>query len=214
MSTRIALLALLAALSLPSAVAQADNPKLVGVVGTNDAFVISLRDASGNLVTHLDPGTYDVAVSDRSEVHSFHLKGPGVDQRTPIDAKQEITWAVIFTEGRYAFFCDAHASVMRGYFLVGNVPPTSVSGSVGPGRKISLRPKSVLPGPVTFTVNDHSRVDNFHLSGHGVNQKTGVAFRGRVSWNLTLEPGLYTYRSDKHKSLRGTFVVRFPDQQA
>src|SRR5207244_2644287 len=80
-----------------------------------------------------------IAVSDRSEVHSFHLKGPGVDMRTPIDAKQEITWTVTFTEGRYVFFCDAHESVMRGYFLVGNVPPSTVSGSVGPGRKITLR---------------------------------------------------------------------------
>lgn len=211
MNTRIALLTLLCALLLPSALARADNPKLVGIVGTNDAFVISLRDASGNLVTHLDPGTYDVAVSDRSEVHNFHLKGPGTDERTPIEATQEVTWTVTFAEGRYAYMCDAHASVMRGYFLVGNVPPAAVAASVGPGRKISLRPKSVLAGPVTFAVSDRSRGDNFHLSGHGVNKKTGVSFRGRVTWNLDLAPGLYTYRSDKHKKLRGTLVVGFPD---
>ncbi|MFL5945347.1 MAG: hypothetical protein ACJ74C_07920, partial [Gaiellaceae bacterium] len=78
MTTRIALVTLLTALVLPSAVAQADNPKLVAVVGTNEAFVISLRDASGNLVTHLDPGTYDIAVSDRALSHNFHLRGPGV----------------------------------------------------------------------------------------------------------------------------------------
>ena len=211
MGTRTALLALLGTLVLPSALAQADNRQLVGLVGTNDAFVISLRDGAGNLVSQLDPGTYDIAVSDRSEVHSFHLKGPGVDMRTPIDAKQEITWTVTFTEGRYVFFCDAHESVMRGYFLVGNVPPSTVSGSVGPGRKITLRPKSVLVGPVAVTVNDRSRSDNFHLSGLGVNKRTGVAFRGRVTWNLNLAPGLYTYRSDRHASLRGTFAVRFPE---
>ena len=211
MGTRTALLAVLGTLVLPSALAQADNPKLVGLVGTNDAFVISLRDTAGNLVSRLDPGTYDIAVSDRSEVHSFHLKGPGVDMRTPIDAKQEITWTVTFTEGRYVFFCDAHESVMRGYFLVGKVPPSTVSGSVGPGRKITLRPKSVLVGPVAVTVNDRSRSDNFHLSGHGVNKRTGVAFRGRVTWNLNLAPGLYTYRSDRHAKMRGTFVVRFPE---
>jgi plastocyanin len=209
-TVRLALLALLGAVGLPSALAQADNPKLVAVVGTNDAFVISLRDASGNLVTHLDPGTYDIAVSDRSEAHNFHLKGPGVDERSPIEEKQEVTWTVTFVEGTYTFVCDAHASVMRGYFLVGDVPPTPVAASVGPGRKLSVRPKSVAAGPVTFTVSDRSRVDNFHLSGHGVNKKTGVAFRGRVTWKLTLAPGLYTYRSDAHKSLRGTFVVRFP----
>jgi hypothetical protein len=48
------------------------------------------------------------------------------------------------------------------------------------------------------------------LTGPGVNRKTGVAFRGRVSWNVTLQLGSYSYRSDKHKSLRGSFVVMLP----
>ena len=60
MTIRIALVTLLAALALPASVAQADNPKLVAVVGTNDAFVISLRDGNGNAVTQLAPGTYDL----------------------------------------------------------------------------------------------------------------------------------------------------------
>src|ERR671935_1390003 len=106
MTIRIALVTLLAALALPSAVARADNPKLVAVVGTNDAFVISLRDASGNLVTQLEPGTYDIAVSDRSEEHNFHLKGPGVDMATAIGSKQETTWTVTIGTGPYSYVCD------------------------------------------------------------------------------------------------------------
>jgi plastocyanin len=210
MTTRIALVTLLAALLLPSAVAQADNPKLVAVVGTNDAFVISLRDAAGNLVTQLEPGTYDIAVSDRSEAHNFHLKGPGVDVSTPIGAVQDATWTVTFTDGRYTFLCDAHATTMRGYFLAGTVPATSFAGSVGPRKAISLKPKAALPGPATIVVNDRSAIDNFHLSGPGVNKKTGVKTRGRVTWNVTLKPGIYTYRSDKTKKLRGALTVRFP----
>ena len=210
MSIRIALATLLAALALPSAVAQADNPKLVAVVGTNDGFVISLRDASGNLVTHLDAGTYDIAVSDRSEAHNFHLLGPGVNMSTPIDQKQETTWTVTFTDGRYLYVCDAHSTVMRGYFLAGNVPPTALAGSVGPRKTISLKPKTALPGPATITVSDRSKTDNFHLSGPGVNKKTGVRTRGSAVWNVSLVPGTYTYRSDKHKKLRGTLTVRFP----
>ena len=210
MTTRIALLALLAALVLPSAVAQADNPKLVAVVGTNDAFVISLRDANGNAITQLAPGTYDISVSDRSEAHNFHLKGPGVDQSTPIGEKQETTWTVTIGDGRYTYMCDAHSSVMRGYFLAGALTPVALTGSVGPKRTISLKPKSALPGPAVVTVNDRSKTDNFHLTGPGVNKKTGVKTRGKATWTVNLVPGVYTYRSDKTKKLRGSFVVNFP----
>jgi hypothetical protein len=40
-----------------------------------------------------------------------------------------------------------------------------------------------------------------------VNRKTGVAFRGRVTWNVALQVGRYTYRSDKHRRLRGSLTV-------
>jgi plastocyanin len=208
MTSRIALAAVLAVLFLPSALARADNPRLVGVVGTNDAFVISLRDTSGALVTHLDPGTYDIAVSDRSELHNFHLNGPGVNMATAVEKKEEVTWTVTFAVGRYSYVCDEHVSEMHGSFLVGDVPPTAVvAASVGPGRRISVRPKSLKSGAATFNVTDRTRADNFHLTGPGVNRKTGVAFRGRVTWNLNLAPGTYTYRSDKHKRLRGVLAV-------
>jgi plastocyanin len=210
MTTRIALVTLLAALVLPSAVAQADNPKLVPVVGTNDAFVISLRDGDGNAVTQLAPGTYDIAVSDRSESHNFHLKGPGVDQSTPIGEKQETTWTVTIGDGRYTYVCDAHSSQMRGYFLAGALTPIPFTGSVGPKKSISLKPKSALPGPAIISVNDRSKTDNFHLTGPGVNKQTGVKTRGKVTWTVTLRPGIYSYRSDTTKKLRGAFVVNFP----
>jgi plastocyanin len=210
MTTRIALVTLLTALVLPSAVAQADNPKLVAVVGTNDAFVISLRDASGNAVTQLAPGTYDIAVSDRSESHNFHLKGPAVDMSTAIGSKQETTWTVTIGEGRYTYVCDAHSAQMRGYFLAGAIAPTAFTGSVGPKKSISLRPKSALPGPALVTVDDRSKADNFHLTGPGVNRKTGLKTRGKATWTVTLVPGRYSYRSDRTKKLRGSFVVNFP----
>ena len=210
MSIRIALITLLAALVLASAAAQADNPRLVAVVGTNEAFVISLRDASGNLVTKLDPGTYDIAVSDRAVRHDFHLRGPGVDQSTSVEDRHEATWTVTLTDGRYTYLCDPHASTMRGYFLAGNVPPSTAAAAVGPRKTISLKPKPALPGPARIVVNDRSKIDNFHLSGPGVNRKTGLETRGKVTWNVTLAPGTYTYRSDKTKKLRGSFTVRFP----
>ena len=210
MATRILLAFLLAALLLPSALARADNPTVVATVGRNNAFVISLNDASGNPVKHLDPGTYEVVVHDLSEMHNFHLHGPGVQQATAVGNVEEVTWTVTLTDGKYGFDCTAHPTVMNGWFTVGQVAATRFAASVGPKRVISLKPKAAEVGPATFTVNDRSRLDNLHLVGPGVNRKTGVAFRGQLTWNLTLQPGTYTYRSDKHKSLRGSFVVRLP----
>jgi plastocyanin len=211
MTTRIAVALLLAALAFPSAAAQADNPRLVAVVGTNDAFVISLRDASGNVVTHLDPGTYDVSVSDRSQMHNFHFKGPGVNNATAVEAIQDAPWTVTLSDGgRYSFMCDPHSTTMRGFFTVGTLAPTRLAASVGPRKTISLTPKTVDLGPATITVSDRSRTDNFHLTGPGVNRKTGVATRSRVTWSVTLQPGRYMYRSDKTKRLRGSVTVRFP----
>jgi hypothetical protein len=210
MTTRILLAAAVAAMFLPSTVARADNPRLVATVGRNDSFTISLRDASGNPVTHLDAGTYDIEVHDLSETHNFRLHGPDVEQATDIGSKEDVVWTVSLGDGKYRFECSAHASVMNGWFTVGTVAPTPLAAAVGPKRTISLKPKIVEVGPATLTVNDRSRTDNFHLIGPGVNKKTGVAFRGRVTWNVSLQPGSYTYRSDKHKRLRGSFVVRLP----
>jgi hypothetical protein len=91
---------------------------------------------------------------------------------------------------------------------------TKLTGSVGPGHTISLRyvdgsRLTVLAGSsnVVLTVNDRSRTDNFHLVGKRVNKATGIGFRGRVTWKLTLSAGKYVYRSDSRKSLRGSFTV-------
>lgn len=210
MTTRILLAAAVAAMFLPSTLARADNPRLVATVGRNDSFTISLRDASGNPVTHLDAGTYDIEVHDLSEAHNFRLHGPGVEQATDIGSKEDVVWTVALADGKYRFECSAHASVMNGWFTVGTVAPTPLAAAVGPKRTITVKPKIVEVGPATLTVNDRSRTDNFHLTGPGVNKRTGVAFRGRVTWNVSLQPGSYTYRSDKHKRLRGSFVVRLP----
>jgi plastocyanin len=208
MTARILLGALLAAMFLPSALARADNPKLVATVGRNDSFSISLQDASGRAVTSLDPGTYEIEVHDLSEEHNFHLFGPGVDQATDVASVQDANWTVTFANGTYRFQCDAHSTTMRGRFTVGTVAaPTPLKASVGPKLKITLQPKTVAAGAARITVVDRSRTDNFHLVGPGVNRKTGIAFRGRVTWSVTLQAGRYTYRSDKHKRLRGALTV-------
>jgi hypothetical protein len=90
-------------------------------------------------------------------------------------------------------------------------PPPKVeklAGRVGPGAKIALA-RSAKAGKATITIRDMSKKDNFHLIGHGVNKKTGVAFRGTVKWTVTLRSGTYAFRSDAHKKkLHGSLKVK------
>src|SRR5215471_14388754 len=48
---------------------QTANPMLFGNVGPG--FTITLKDASGARVARLDPGTYDIQVTDQAEEHNF-----------------------------------------------------------------------------------------------------------------------------------------------
>jgi plastocyanin len=201
------LAAVVAALGGPAA---ADNPVLQARVGENDSFAITLTDASGAKVTHLDPGDYTIHVNDLSEMHNFDLTGPGVSKSTGVTDVGEQTWNVTFTNGTYKFVCDVHATSMKGQFTVGVVPTTppaqKLSGGVGPGAHISLT-RSARAGKTVLTIRDRSKKDNLHLTGPGVNKKTGVSFTGTVSWTVTLKPGVYSFRSDAHKALKGTLKV-------
>jgi plastocyanin len=198
----------LAAAAVLTGPAAADNPQLQASVGPG--FTISLKDASGAKVTHLDPGTYAIHVVDQSDIHNFDLTGPGVSKSTDVTEVGEQDWTVTFTDGTYRYVCDVHATTMKGSFTVGNVPTTTVvkmSASVGPGAKIAFA-RTAKAGKTTITIRDLTAKDNFHLTGPGVNKKTGVAFKGTVKWTVTLNAGTYTYRSDAHKGLKGTLKVK------
>ena len=206
-----------AAISLPTAATgKSAATNLVGIVGP--AATITLSDANGTAVTHLDPGEYAVSIYDRSDIHNYHLFGPGVEQSTDIETIGMTTWNVTLTDGTYGFRCDAHPTSMKGSFTAGNVPPpppppTKLNGKVT-ARTISLKlastgskVRSVVEGTFKVAVSDATKTQNFHLTGPGVNKKTGVKARKKVTWTLELTPGKYTYRSDKNRRLRGTFTV-------
>jgi hypothetical protein len=231
---RLLLLAVVVLLvALPAAGAgatRADNPVLTGDVGAGDSFTISLTGPTGAPVRNLDPGTYTLLVHDRSSIHNFHLFGPGgVNVATDVDAIGDFTFTVTLVAGTYNFDCDAHAAEMKGSFTVGATTPpptptptptptpkpkaTKLLGSVGPGASIALgssgSPVSRLTaGAATIVVNDKSAKDNFHLVGPGVSKATGVAFKGKVTWKVTLKAGKYTFKSDKHPVLHGTFTAK------
>jgi plastocyanin len=190
--------------------AAADTQTLQASVGANDAMTISLRDASGAGVSHLDTGTYTIHVVDHSDMHDFHLTGPGVNKATDVDGIGAEDWQVTLVDGIYRYVCDVHSTVMHGSFTVGTVTTPAVTqkvaGSVGPGKKISLA-RTAKAGKAILTIRDRTTKDNFHLSGPGVNKKTGVKFTGTVKWTVTLKAGTYTFRSDAHKTLKGTLKV-------
>jgi hypothetical protein len=105
------------------------------------------------------------------------------------------------------------------------LPFVSLNATVGSRPTISLKTaggallRRIAAGPYAISVRDNSTKDNFHLSGPGLERKTGVPGQGRVVWRLALIPGTYRYRSDAHPQLRGSFTVTaaqpvtFPPQE-
>jgi hypothetical protein len=87
-------------------------------------------------------------------------------------------------------------------------------GTVGPGAKIDLTTaagkhvRSLAAGLYTFVVSDRAAAENFHLSGPGVNRRSGVAGKRTSRWTVRLKPGVYRYRSDEHAKVSGTFTVK------
>jgi plastocyanin len=82
-------------------------------------FEISLTTPDGADVTSLPAGEYTITVNDQSDIHNFHLTGPGdVDVSTTVEEVVETTWTVTLVSGEYTFVCDPHASSMNGSFTV------------------------------------------------------------------------------------------------
>jgi plastocyanin len=205
----------LAAVVVPgSANSAAKGIALTATVGPG--FTIRLVDANGSVVRQLDAGDYSITIKNLSpaQEHNFHLIGPGVDRASAFD-NTTVTWDVTLSNGTYNVKCDAHPATMKGSFHVGPVPPApkKLNGKVGPRRTIWLKTasgatvKTLKAGAYKIAVRDATKADNFHLVGPGVNKKTGIKFRGSVTWTLKLKAGKYTFRSDAHKKLRRAFRV-------
>ena len=109
----VLLAALVAALLVPAAYAA--TPTLKGVVGPG--FTITLTKAGAKVKT-LKRGTYVFKISDKSGIHNFHLKGPGLDKKTAVGFQGSVTWKLKLKEGKYTYVCDPHSSFMKGSFSV------------------------------------------------------------------------------------------------
>jgi plastocyanin len=90
---------------------------LVGETGPG--FEIEVKQ-HGEDAESVKAGTYTLKVEDKSDIHNFHLIGPGVDQEvTSVPFEGEKTVTVTLEPGTYTYQCDPHASQgMKGTFEV------------------------------------------------------------------------------------------------
>jgi plastocyanin len=101
------------------AASQATHPKLLGVVGKNDAFKISLT-SKGKTVKTLKAGTYTVVVQDDSTIHNYEIDGPNGKSLdiTSVGFQGTKTITLKLAKGKYKAFCEPHESFMFQNFTV------------------------------------------------------------------------------------------------
>jgi plastocyanin len=93
------------------------SAELDGEVGPG--FEIEVKQ-HGEDAESVSAGTYTLKVEDKSNIHNFHLIGPGLDKVvTEVPFKGEKTATVTLKKGTYTYQCDPHASGgMKGTFEV------------------------------------------------------------------------------------------------
>jgi plastocyanin len=112
----LVVVAALAAAAVAVASATAAPPKVVGTVGPD--FSIKLTKG-GKKVKSLKAGKYTFVIHDKSNIHNFHLKGPGTNKSTTVLFVGNKTWTITLKKGTYKYVCDPHAATMKGSFKVG-----------------------------------------------------------------------------------------------
>ena len=89
--------------------ALAATPVLKGTVGPGFTIKMTTKPTKA--------GKIKLVINDRSSVHNFHLKGPGVDVKTSVSAIGTKTFTITLKKGTYKFICDPHP-FMKGSFTV------------------------------------------------------------------------------------------------
>lgn len=115
-----ALAAATAALALAAGTHASQHPKLVGTVGKNDAFKISLTTADGKAAKTLKAGTYTVVIHDDSALHNYELDGPHGKSWTftAVPFKGTKTFTLKLAAGAYKAYCSPHEATMFQHFTV------------------------------------------------------------------------------------------------
>ena len=117
----IAFSALLVTLASTGGAQAQGTTQLTGTVGPG--FTITLKSRTKAVKT-LAPAKYTFVINDRSNIHNFHLTGPGVNKKTTVAFTGTTRWTVTLRAGTYTYLCDPHATammggqMMRGQFVV------------------------------------------------------------------------------------------------
>ena len=115
---KLALAALAVAATAVVSAAQAAPRATILVATDGPGFTITLKQGT-RAVRLLKPGRYTITVADKSNIHNFHLMGPGLNRViTTIGFVGTKTIVVSLMKGRYTFVCDPHFTSMKGSFAV------------------------------------------------------------------------------------------------
>ena len=155
---------------------------------------------------------------DFSNVHNFHLTGPGVNLWTGVEEIAHPIWTLNLTRGTYRFACDPHALTLKGSFTVGTVAapvrcrvPKVVGRTLVVARR-TIRRSNCAVGRLRY-------VRSARPKGRVVSQsrRAGLTLRRGTKVNLVLSKGRPVLRTRGTPDLIGralddfTIDLRFPD---
>ena len=85
------------------------HAKLVGTVGKNNAYKISLNTSNGKVAKTLKAGTYTLVIHDDSNLHNYELDGPHGKSWTftSVPFKGTKTMTIKLAAGAYKAYCSA-----------------------------------------------------------------------------------------------------------
>ncbi|HEU5490442.1 MAG TPA: plastocyanin/azurin family copper-binding protein [Gaiellaceae bacterium] len=89
----------------------AATPKFNGTVGPGFTISMAKKPTKAGKIT--------LVVNDKSSIHNFHLKGPGVNVKTAVAFTGTKTFKnLALKKGKYSFLCDPHPTTMKGSFTI------------------------------------------------------------------------------------------------
>jgi hypothetical protein len=204
--TLAALLALAGALALGLAGgSRAAFSTTLSAYVTQDGF-IGINFADGSPIGKTLPaGTYTINVDDATDIHQFHLFGPGVDRETDVDSVQKQTWTVTFQAGaNYSYQCDLHADIMFGQFSIsGGSTSTSTSTSGSSSTSQGQSNASVVGSTASVASKSFRGALDATVFSSG---KLSLSRFGKTV--STLKSGRYTFSVDDESKQSGFTVQR------